>query len=194
MESGFYIPNFGIPSHYTFTDLPGYGTLFFDFFWYRGYSLCMESYTLQNTSYLEQLLRLRYEILGETYEALAASHGLVASVIRQLATREGWKQRFPAIKSPSEKNSDGYEELVRSRLAIFNAAKDLLMAGHIAYAEGRIFERVTEILGDEECNNLRGMTMAHALIKGIQGSLAKKEAQDAGLPLFVVKDMSGAKK
>ena len=154
----------------------------------------MEPYTLQNTSYLEQLLRLRYEILGETFEALAASHGLVASVIRQLATREGWKQRFPAIKSPSEKNSDGYEELVRSRLAIFNAAKDLLLAGHIAYAEGRIFERVAEILGDEECNNLRGMTMALALIKSIQGSLAKKEAQDAGLPLFVVKDMSGAKK
>lgn len=63
----------------------------------------MESYALQNTSYLEQLLRLRYEILGETFEALAASHGLVASVIRQLATREGWKQRFPAIKSPSGK-------------------------------------------------------------------------------------------
>jgi hypothetical protein len=183
-----------MPFYYTFTDLPGYGTLFFDLSCYSGYISCMEPYSIQNTSYLEQLLRLRYEILGETFEALAASQGLVASVIRQLATREGWKQRFPLIKSPSEKNSDGYEELVRARLAIFDAARDLLLAGHIAYAEGRILERVTEILEEDEGNNLRGMTMALGLLKSIQGTLTKKEAQDAGLPLFVLKDMSGTKK
>lgn len=154
----------------------------------------MEQYTTKNSSYLEQLLRLRYEILGETFAALAASQGLPASVIRDLANREGWKQRFPVIKPPSEKTSDGYEELVQSRLAIFNAAKDLLLAGQIAHAEGCILKRVTEILGTEEGENLRGMTMALALLKSIQGTLTKKEAQDAGLPLFVVKDMSGTKK
>lgn len=154
----------------------------------------MESYNMQNTSYLEQLLRLRYEILGETFEVLAASHGLVASVIRQLATREDWKQRFPTIEKPSEKTSDGYEELVRSRLAIFNAAKDLLLAGHIAYVETRILEKATEILEEDEGNNLRGMTMITGLLKNLQGTLTKKEAQDAGIPLFVVKDMTGTKK
>lgn len=154
----------------------------------------MEPYNMQNTSYLEQLLRLRYEILGETFEVLAASHGLVASVIRQLADREGWKQRFPTIEKPSEKTSDGYEELVRSRLTIFNAAKDLLLAGHIAYVESRLLERVTEILEEDEGSNLRGMTMITGLLKNLQGPLTKKEAQDAGLPLFIVKDMTGTNK
>lgn len=149
---------------------------------------------MKNTSYLEQLLRLRYEILGETFEVLAASHGLVVSVISQLATREGWKRRFPTIKPPSEKNSDGYEESVRTRLAIFNAAKELLLAGHIAYIESRILKRATEILEEDEGNNLRGMTMITGLIKSLQGPLTKKEAQDAGLPLLIVKDMTGTKK
>jgi len=154
----------------------------------------MESYNTQNTSYLEQLLRLRYEILGETFEALAASHSLPASMIRLLAEREGWERRFPVIESPSEENSDEYEELVRSRLTIFSTSKDLMLAGHIAYTEGRILEKVTEVLDGEECSNLRGMTMALALIKSIQGSITKKEAQDAGIPLFVIKDLSGTKK
>jgi hypothetical protein len=115
-------------------------------------------------------------------------------MIRLLAEREGWERCFPVIESPSEENSDEYEELVRSRLTIFNTSKDLMLAGHIAYTEGRILEKVTEVLDGEECSNLRGMTMALALIKSIQGSLTKKEAQDAGIPLFVIKDMSGTKK
>lgn len=141
---------------------------------------------------------------------MASSHGLVVNVVQALATREGWKVRFPPLEEESVgtngvpavegslESGDAYVEQVRKRLEIFTAAKDFLLAGHLAYTECRILDALIDAIESQTEGgatvDIKSLNSALSIAQNLRGSYIGNNKGDSALPTLLIEmDLTGTK-
>jgi hypothetical protein len=158
-------------------------------------------------------MRLAYEILGVSLEALADKSGLLLSHVQDFAEQENWKQWFKdfdidADLANNDTNEDfslddalnaqleRYSEYAKAKLKIYNVAKELALADVYFEIECKILEKTldtinnADMLGATDIKNYSSIynEMAKRLQSISSVTLTKDEN---GLPSVVIKDLSG---
>lgn len=138
----------------------------------------------------EGILRLQYEILGQSFGEIASGENFSADFLRGMAEQHGWERVFPPV-SPKEGGEEVFIEEVRKRLDVYEAAKDLYLSGKFAAAEGNVLGQLNRSFESEilSPNELRVITSTLNALKG--HSRKKAGDEDDGVPTVILKDFRG---
>jgi hypothetical protein len=138
----------------------------------------------------EAILRMRYEILGQSFDEIASGEEYSSDFLEKFAEQHGWRRVFDPVR-PEQGNEEEFIEESRKRLEVYEAAKGLYFAGKYAAVEGHILGRLSSSFAMESMspNELRTLT---ATLNALQGPAKKKTDQDDdGVPTVILKDFRG---
>jgi len=155
-------------------------------------------------------LRLQYEILNRSLESLASELNIPLLAIEQEASNNKWVQWFPGgdlVVDPAsnlsvEDMEEECEEFVtksKQRLAIYNIAKELLLAQKYLALEVKIIDEANNILDSSELDAKTIKALSSLYVDMTKTSVSNALASmsfgmdDSGLPTVIVKDLSGRK-
>jgi len=161
-------------------------------------------------------LRLQYEILNKSLAEIALDINIPLKAIEQEAENNDWVQWFPesnkidfedltiSLENEEEVRQELIEEYInhsKQRLAIYNIAKEILLAHRYFELEIRIVKEANEILNN--LDNLDAKTvktlsslyvdMTKTSVSNALASLSFQQDEN-GLPTVIIKDLSGQKK
>lgn len=154
-------------------------------------------------------LKMQYEILNKPIEEIARESGLQTRSIQQEAERDKWVQWFPEpdlTVDPSKKHdteamqeiSEDFTARTKHRLAIYNIAKDLLLAQRYFMLEMKIIDKANNILeiqedslSPSEIKTLSSLysEMSKQTITRVMQSVSLTQ-DDNGIPTVIVKNLS----
>lgn len=167
------------------------------------------------------LMKLQYEILNTPFSQLAVMSGISEDMIKDEATKAGWKQHWPdepaAIIPAAINNVDDPDQPVddyfmsstadcidkcRRRLQIYTLAKDSLLAMKYLELEFDIVSKASELITEVHDNKkltASDLKCLSSLYKdmssntNLTSSSVSLGIDDSGLPTLVFKDLSGKK-
>lgn len=157
------------------------------------------------------LMRLQYEILNVPIETLAAQANCPPSILQSEADKHGWTQYWPEpdLELVQEQNKDNDEDALTSeaeillerskrRLAIYNVAKEMLLAQRYLALESALITKATSVVENaESSSDLRSLSTVFKDLtaKSISGAMAALSfgQDEGGLPTVVIRDLTGQK-
>ena len=154
-----------------------------------------------------QLLKLQYEILNVSIDALAAETDIPADFLQEEINRLGWARMWPEegelplVADEGEDvfklQSDAFIDKARRRLCMYQLAKDALLATRYLELEAGIIKKANECLShiDPQAGAAAVKTLS-SLWRDMQKNSAQATAfsvgtDETGLPTVIVKDLSG---
>lgn len=154
-----------------------------------------------------QLLRLQYEVLNVSAEAIAHMTGLPLDIIVDEITCKGWTRLWPDEDEPAltisegedgfKLSSDRYIEKSRKRLQAYTLAKEIILSTRYLDLEAGLVSKANECL--QHIDAQTGVSAVKALSslwkdmtkdKSTMASM-QMTVDDTGLPTVIIKDLSG---
>ena len=167
-------------------------------------------------------VRLQHEILNYSIAQLAAFNNIPIHMLQAEADKGSWKQWWPesdlvigppsaggSISEPEvEADVDGsfigqselFLDRSKRRLAVYNVAKEMLMAQKYFELEAGIVDAALKVLETTEVHEAATVhTLGHLLKNLMSNSVANAMVNmnfgvdDGGLPTVIIRDLSGTK-
>ena len=154
-----------------------------------------------------QLLKLQYEVLNVSAEAIAHATGLPVDVIEAEIARKGWTRMWPDEDEPAllaaegedafKLQSDAFIEKTRKRLFAYSLAKEILLATRYLELEAGIIAKANEcLMYIDPQSGASAVKALSALWKDMAKSAAAASAfsigqDESGMPTVIIKDLSG---
>ena len=132
-----------------------------------------------------KLLKLQYEVFGESVENLAESSEVSVGAIEYAVEEENWKQKPLAIAIRDWEYSDKLEDVntgvldeVKSRLGVLEALKRSALAPQYMAVEAAILNKALEIVRtlENESNAAGQLKQIAEVIASLKGDDAKAKA------------------
>lgn len=156
-------------------------------------------------------MRLQFEILNKSIPQLARENNLPVSMLEEEIADQGWKQWWPEpdlVLCPDvdkdeilQAQSETYLDRAKRRLAVYNVAKEVLLAQKYFDLEDKIIDSalaVLELAADMEASDVQslGALYKNLMSRSVSNALVGMSfgEDEGGMPTVIVKDLSGRKR
>ena len=158
-----------------------------------------------------QHMRLQYEILNRPLEHLALENNVPLEMLVEEVADHNWKRWWPEpdlIVTPDiDKDelllaqSEAFLDRAKRRLAVYNTAKEMLLAQKYYELEDKILSAALRILDSADDMDGSSVLALGVLYKNLMSQSVSRAVidmsfgvDDGGLPTVIVKDLSGTKR
>jgi len=129
--------------------------------------------------------KIQYEMLGDSLQRVAATHGVSLEALERVAEEEEWKQLTPSAKGVQEYLAN---ELAghRAKLSLAAIYRDMNMFPRIVEAESALLDKIVSAIALVDPGDPKAGNALRALGQGLNAIAERKvvgavdEAQDEG--------------
>lgn len=134
-----------------------------------------------------KLVRMHYEVLGETVQELAKSHNISSNLINAALKSEQW-ERHPIVKSvkhwtKSNRDEEGFQDDIKSKADIMALLRAANRSPDLFRVESILLSKIESICGeikDDDPDASRQMKNLVECIKELQPVPVKGDGGDTG--------------
>lgn len=154
-----------------------------------------------------ELLRLQYEILNVSADAIARQTGFPLDLIENEIKRSNWTPLWPDDDEPQltyeededvfTVSTDRYIDKTRKRLVAYSLAKEVLLATRYLELESSLIKKACETTELLDASSPAALKTLSALYRDLAkngvsaGTSLQMGTDESGLPTVIVKDLSG---
>lgn len=119
--------------------------------------------------------KIQYEVLGDSLERVAVTHGIPVESIRRIAQEENWTKLPPTASNLNEYLGEVLDSH-RAKLSLAGLYRDMELFPRVIQAENELLDKIVQAIGNVDAGDPRAPAALRALGQSLNAIAERKVA------------------